>query len=421
MSSLSIIITETYTAPRAVRLSELASALKEVLEDNFGGTHLITAEIASLSAQNARGHCYMELVDRNPLTGEESRMRATCWATRWRVVSHYFEQEAGQKLAKGMQVLIEGQLAYHPTYGLSLNIVGVDAGYTLGRQKQEMERILLRLQEEGLMELQKQLEPKPVLQRIAVISSPSAAGYQDFVEQLKGNPYDYSFELTLFTAVMQGPDTEASILNALQAIRLRMADFDCVAILRGGGADQDLVAFNSYALGKSLAEFGLPILTGIGHERDTTVPDLVAYNRSKTPTALAEYLIELASSYEGELNEAADAITATLNTWLLTQQNRLARLESGLVGNAAGALPAQATRLTSLCERTGAAARRWLDGQSHVLDMRTQQTRLLDPGVQLKRGFALIYNEKGIVRSPAGLKGPMRIVLAEGEAKGEFR
>ena len=403
-----------------VTLAQLAFAIREVLDDNFAGTHRITAEIASISAANARGHCYLELVDRDPRSGEEARLRANIWANRWRVIEHYFQQETGQRLAKGMQILLEGQVTYHPAYGLSLNILSIDAAYTLGRQKQALEKILARLTEEGLMTIQKALEVEPVLQRIAVISSPSAAGYQDFVHQLEANPYEYRFGLTLFTAVMQGAETEASILNALDAIRRRASDFDAVAVLRGGGADQDLVAFNSYPLGKALAEFPLPILTGIGHERDTTVPDLVAYQRLKTPTAVAEYLIEQAAVYEGELDDAADTIQTSVNTSLLQEQNRLARLENSVLGNTAAYLPTQAATLSLLADRIAAAATRLQDAQRFSLDSLEKQLHLLDPRLQLKRGFALVYGKKGLVRKPADLKGPVRIVVEKGEVKGSF-
>ena len=410
----------TVSTAKAVPLHQLASAIQEVLEDNFQGTHLLTAEIASLSDTNTRGHCYLELVDRNPFTGEETRLRATIWANRWRVISHYFTQETGQRLAKGLQILFEGQLTFHPTYGLSLNITNVDAGYTLGRQKQALEKIIAKLKEEGLLEKQQELTIEPVLQRIAVISSPSAAGYQDFVHQLQGNSYGYAFALTLFTATMQGADTESSVINALQAIERRITDFDAVAVIRGGGADQDLVGFNSYALGKALAEFSLPILTGIGHERDTTVPDMVAYHRLKTPTAVAEHLIELAALYEGEVDEVVSSITGKVSSYFLQQQNRLNRLETGFIGNVASYLPNQSTKLATLTQRLQAAAMRTLEGQQLFLSSLQKQVQLLNPKSQLKRGYALVYNDKGRAKTPKQLKGTLRIILDTGEAKGTF-
>ncbi len=412
--------THAPTSPGAVPLYQLAAALAEVIDDQFGTTQRLTAEIASLTDKNARGHCYLDLLDRDPATGEETRIRATIWASRWRMIDHYFAQEAGQRLAKGMQVLLEGTVGFHPTYGLSINITHIDAAYTLGRQRQALERILAQLQTEGLMELQKATQAPPVLQRIAVISSPSAAGYQDFVHQLEGNPYGYAFSHTLFTAIMQGAETEASVLNALAAIGFRADEFDCVALIRGGGADQDLVAFNTYGLGKSLAEFPLPVLTGIGHERDTTVPDLVAYARLKTPTAVAEYLIEQAASYEAALDNAAQRISQHMQTWLLQAQNQLARAENTLLGRASAYLPRQATRLTSLCERITAAAHRRLDKDRYTLDARAQKAQLLDPRLQLRRGFALVYKDGQLLKDPAQAHGPLILRLAEGQAEGIF-
>lgn len=406
--------------PGAIPLYQLAEALAEVIDDQFGLPQRYTAEIASLSSTNARGHCYLELLDKNPHTGQEARIRAMIWASRWRVINDHFYRETGQRLAKGMQILLEGNVSYHAQYGLGIDISYIDTAYTLGRQRQALELILMKLDAEGLMALQKALEVPPVLQRVAVISSPSAAGYQDFVHQLEGNPYGYAFSHTLFTAVMQGAETEASVLNALAAIGFRADEFDCVALIRGGGADQDLVAFNTYGLGKSLAEFPLPVLTGIGHERDTTVPDLVAYARLKTPTAVAEYLIEQAATYEAALDEAAQRIGQHMQTWLLQAQNRLARAENTLLGRASAYLPRQATRLTSLCERITAAAHRRLDKDRYTLDGRAQKAQLLDPRLQLRRGFALIYKDGQLLKDPAQAQGPLTLHLAEGKAKGTF-
>jgi exodeoxyribonuclease VII large subunit len=401
-------------------LHQLSAALQAVLEEQFGGTHLLTAEIASLSDQNARGHCYLELIDKNPATGEECRMRATIWANRYRVIAHYFLQEAGQRLAKGLQILFEAELAFHPTYGLSLNILEIDAGFTLGRQQQALEQIMARLAKEGLLEKQKQLTPAPVLQRLAVISSPSAAGYQDFVHQLEANTYGYDFSLTLFTAIMQGADTEESVLRALAAISRQKDGFDAVVIIRGGGADQDLVGFNTYALGKALAEFPLPILTGIGHERDYTVPDRVAYQRLKTPTAVAEFLIERAALFEAEVDELVQALEDQARTALLTQQNQISRLENGLIGSAAAFLPSQWGQLATLTERLQGLAQKNLATQTSGLELLAKQVQLLDPRLQLKRGFALIYANGKRVQNKKDLKGPLQIVVQDGEAHGTF-
>ena len=406
--------------PGAIPLYQLAAALAEVIDDQFGSTQRYTAEIASIGSANARGHCYLELLDKDPRTGQEARIRAMIWANRWRVIGDQFLRETGQRLAKGMQILLEGVVTYHPQYGLGLDISYIDTAYTLGRQRQALERILAQLQLEGLMELQQALPVPPVLQRIAVISSPNAAGYQDFVHQLEGNPYGYAFSHTLFTAVMQGEETEASVLNALAAVGFRADEFDCVAVIRGGGADQDLVAFNTYGIGKSLAEFPLPVLTGIGHERDTTVPDLVAYARLKTPTAVAEYLVEQAATYEAALDDAAERIGRHLQTWQLQAQNQLARLENTLLRRASGYLPGQATRLTSLCERITAAAHRRLDKDRYAVEAMAQKAHLLDPRLQLRRGFALVYKDGRLLRSPAQAQGPLTLRLAEGEAQGTF-
>jgi len=406
--------------PGALTLYQLAAALQNVVDEQFAGTHLLVAEIASLSDTNARGHCYLELLDKDPATGQECRMRATIWATRYRVLAHYFLSETGQRLSKGLQILFQAELAYHPTYGLSLNITEIDAGFTLGRQQLALEKILAQLTTQGLLALQQNLTPPPVLQNLAIISSPSAAGYQDFVHQLEANTYRYAFTHTLYTAIMQGAETETSILRALEVIARQAQAYDAVVLIRGGGADQDLMGFNTYALGKALAQFPLPVLTGIGHERDNTVPDRVAYRRLKTPTAVAEYLIERAATFEQEIDEAWGNLTAEAQNVLLTQQNRLASAENSLLGTARALMPAQHSRLATLAERVAGLAQRSLTIQALELNASAEKIRLLDPRLPLKRGYALVYKDTTLLRMPTDIKGEIRVVLEHGQASGIF-
>ena len=283
-------------------LSELCAEIQEVVENDLLERYWVRAEIASLSA---RGHCYMELVEKAEDNMLAAKVRATCWSNVYSLLSAYFIQETGQALRVGMQVLVEVSVTFHPVYGLSLNVWNIDPTYTQGDLAKQRQATIRRLTEDGVMELQQSLELPTLIRKVAVISSADAAGYGDFCDQLQNNRFGVKFELELFTAVMQGDAAPKSIIQALNKIANEEEKWDIVVIIRGGGATTDLGCFDDYELANHCAQFPLPILSGIGHTRDMSIVDMVAHTSVKTPTAAAEWLIERVAEQVEIINQLA--------------------------------------------------------------------------------------------------------------------
>lgn len=305
-------------------LSELNLLIKEKLDETFAGLVWVKAEISEFTV-NRNGHCYLELVDTDPVSSQViARARATVWSYTFRMLKPYFESTTGQAFATGLKVLVSVKVEFHPLYGLSLNIRDIDPAYTMGDMAIKRRDIILRLQQDGVFDMNKELELPVVPQRIAVISSPTAAGLQDFLNQLAHNPSGIWFYTRLFPATMQGAETADSIIRALDQVFQYENSFDVVVIIRGGGAQLDLASFDHYELAYHVAQFPMPVITGIGHDKDETIVDLVAHTKMKTPTAVAEFLISGAAAFEQRLLEVQVYCSTLLsdrlkkeNDWLL--------------------------------------------------------------------------------------------------------
>ncbi|MGQ8336365.1 exodeoxyribonuclease VII large subunit [Sunxiuqinia sp. A32] len=284
-------------------LSTLNTLIKNTLDDAFPELYWIRAEISELTINRA-GHCYLELVELDEVSKEVlARTRSTIWSYSFRMLKPYFETTTGQQFSEGIKVLVHAKVEYHPVYGLSLNIRDIDPAFTMGDMARKRREILLQLEEDGVLTMNKELQLPLVPQRVAIISSPTAAGLQDFMDQLNNNPYQYKFYTKLFPAIMQGKETADSIMLALEQVFNYEDFFDVVVIIRGGGAQLDLASFDHYELAYHITQLPIPVLTGIGHDKDETVIDLVAHTKLKTPTAVAEFLITGAATFEQELLE----------------------------------------------------------------------------------------------------------------------
>lgn len=306
-----------------VTLSELQRQVKGRLEDIFAMPVWVKAEISEMTV-NRSGHCYLDLVETEEGTDNViARCRATIWSYTFRMLRPYFETTTGQSFTEGLKVLLQAKVEYHEVYGFSLNIRDIDPVYTLGDMARQRREILMRLEEAGVLEMNKELELPLVPQRIAVISSPTAAGLQDFLNQLHKNPYQFIFYTRLFPAVMQGMEAPKSITDALEQIFMFEELFDAVVIIRGGGAQIDLACFDHYELAFNVAQFPLPVITGIGHDKDDTVIDMVAHTRMKTPTAVAEFLISGALQFSQHLGELERHFTELVNDQLEAKRERL--------------------------------------------------------------------------------------------------
>ena len=287
----------------ALSLFELNNLIKNVLNQTFPESWWVSAEMSDVRVNASSGHCYLEFIEKDAISGQLiAKARGAIWAKTFRMLKPCFEQETGQRFTSGLKVLVKVTVEFHELYGYSLSVIDIDPAYTLGDLIKRRREIVRQLKEEGVFDLNKELELSETPQRIAIITSPTAAGYEDFMHQLADNQAGYVFYTHLFPAIMQGDRTEESIIAALDRIYAASTNFDAVVIIRGGGASSDLNSFDSYLLAATCAPFPLPVITGIGHERDDTVLDLVAHTRMKTPTAVAEFRIQQMHQAAGELN-----------------------------------------------------------------------------------------------------------------------
>lgn len=346
----------------------------------------VEAEVAE--CREARGHCYLELIEKDEQTATPiAKASAKCWASKWALVKPYFERTTGQRLVAGMKVLLRVYPQFHEAFGFSWIVTDIDPTYTLGDMARQRQAIIRQLKAEGVFDLQKELTLPLFCQRIAVISSETAAGYGDFCHQLDNNPYGFQFQTWLFPAVMQGEGTEGSVINALERIyevkseKGEVQSFDCVVIIRGGGATSDLSGFDTLALAEHVANFPLPIITGIGHERDECILDMVSHTRVKTPTAAAALLIEHLKGVLDAVNQAQDRITRAA-------QQRLA---------------AVGYQLTALEQRIPLLIERRLLAERHRLELMAEKLKALDPQVLLGRGYSITLHNGRVVRDAATL------------------
>lgn len=316
-------------------LKELCDWIEEVVENDLPERYWVRAEIASMSV---RGHCYMELVEKGENGILSAKVRATCWNNVYALLSAYFAQEAGESLHVGLQVLLEVSVEFHAVYGLSLNIWNIDPTYTLGDLAKQRQATLQQLTEDGVMELQKELELPSLVRRIAVISSADAAGYGDFCDQLKNNRFGFSFQTQLYPAVMQGDNSAHSIIEALHSIAEQEEEWDVVVIIRGGGANTDLRCFDDYNLASHCAQFPLPIIAGIGHTRDISIVDMVVKISVKTPTAAAEWLIERVAEQVEKVGELVLRLQRAAMGAVNKEKNRLSLYQQRLKGAIRGAV-----------------------------------------------------------------------------------
>jgi len=302
-------------------LFELNQWIKEALNDAITGSVWVIAEISELN-ENRSGHCYMELIEREG-SSTTARNRAIIWSYTYRMLKPYFESSTGQLFTQGLKILVKVNVEHHPLYGLSLIITDIEPAYTIGEMALQRKEIIERLKAEKVFDMNRELALPLVPQRIAVISSRTAAGYQDFISQLNNNPAGIKFYTCLFGAYMQGDEAVPSIISALEKIFRYEELFDVVAIIRGGGATADLSCFDNYDLALNITQFPLPVITGIGHEKDDTIIDLVAHTRLKTPTAVAEFFINGAEAFYDRLSHLKDRTVDIAEEIIETEQNNL--------------------------------------------------------------------------------------------------
>lgn len=386
------------------------------------------------------GHCYLELVQKDAQTGQTlARMRGIVWASVYARLRCEFERATGQPFASGMNVMVEVSANFHEQYGLSVVITGINPTYTLGDMARQRLEILNRLRSEGIIDMNKQLPWPDVAQRVAVISAAGAAGYGDFMNQLHNNPSGIKFYTCLFPAVMQGQSTVTSVIAALERINDYADLFDCVVIIRGGGSTSDLNSFDNYDLAANVAQFPLPVICGIGHDRDNTVVDSVASVRVKTPTAAAEWLLDRAQSALDHVNALTDMVVDSATQMLSGARQQLAYFTSGIplmadnivvrhrarLQQIAAAIPVVAARridgagkdLAFASQRVAMAARQCVaNGRQRVTGLE-KQVELLSPDRVLRRGYSLTLRDGHVVTYASSLRAGDSLVtrFADGE------
>lgn len=406
----------------AITLLELNGRVKSTLQFEMPDAYWVQAEISSISP-SGQGHCYLELVQKDP-TGRNflAKAKANIWRGTWLRLKPYFESETGETLKVGMKVLLQVTVTFHEVYGYSLVVQDIDPTYTMGDMARRRKEILEQLAKDGVIGLNQELEIPVLPNRIAVISSATAAGWGDFRDQLANNIYGFRFYVKLFPAMMQGDDVERSVIAALDAVASRSDDFDIVVIIRGGGAVSELSCFDSYNLAYNIANFPLPVITGIGHERDDTVADVVAHTKVKTPTAAAEFIInrvfDSAQELENLTRRMSDSITGRMNS----ENMRIERLSQKLPSLFAVLKTRQEQILETVWIRSLNGVRNLLTAQTHKLEIVDKTLAAADPAIVLKRGYSLTRCNGRVVKGASDLKKGDRLtsVFADGSVESEI-
>ena len=405
---------------KALTLLELNSLVRESIELTLSDEYWVQAEVSEV--REVRGHCYMELVEKDSFRNTPvAKAPAKCWKSTWMLIKPYFERITGQSLHAGIKVLMKVYPQFHENYGFSWIVTDIDPQYTIGDMARKRQEIVRILKEEGVFDLNRELSIPMFANRIAVISSAGAAGYGDFCNQLSGNEYGFHFYFSLFPAIMQGEKIEQSVISALNKINNLIDDFDCVVIIRGGGATSDLSGFDTLALAENVANFPLPVITGIGHERDESVLDMVSNTRVKTPTAAAAFLINNLKHTSDLIDDYRDRILSSVALRMEAEEQRLNRISeripllfsvikerqlillSGMANSLIIAsnkrLSDENMRIAKMAVRLSSTSITRINNEKNRLNVLSERIRMSDPTLLLKRGFSMTTLNGKVVRS----------------------
>jgi len=452
---------------KSYSLAELVFQVKALLNQTFAQSIWIVAEIGELNT-NYSGHCYLEHIEKEESTERIlAKCRATIWASAFRMIKPYFETTTRETLRAGLKVLLKVSVEFHEFYGFSLNVVDIDPSYTVGEMAMKRLLIIEKLKTEGVYDMNKGLELPLVAQHIAVISSETAAGYGDFIQQLQNNAWGIAFNTQLFPAIMQGDKAAGSIIEAFYQVFEHLDDFDAVVLIRGGGSKTDLSCFDDYELAYTITQFPLPVITGIGHDRDESIADMVAHTALKTPTAVAEFLIDkadamanwLAQAYQQMvslyneaiqnemlyLNDSSSRLIHQVRHVMQLQENQLKNSDKRLTTGVQQYFKSQQSQLQNhkinlaamskstlkqtavLCQNYHTHLVKWGQNRMHQeqkkLDFAQSKLNLIDPQNVLKRGYAIVTNNgKAITDSDQVQQGEMvNIHLQKGKLSAQIK
>ena len=406
----------------AITLLELNGRVKSTLQFEMPDAYWVQAEISSISP-SGQGHCYLELVQKDA-TGRNflAKAKANIWRGTWLKLKPYFEAETGETLKVGMKVLLQVTVTFHEVYGYSLVVQDIDPTYTMGDMARRRKEILEQLAKDGVIGLNQELEIPVLPNRIAVISSATAAGWGDFRDQLANNIYGFRFYVKLFPALMQGDDVERSVIAALDTIATRSEDFDLVVIIRGGGAVSELSCFDSYNLAYNIANFPLPVITGIGHERDDTVADVVAHTKVKTPTAAAEFLINNVFDTAQMLENLTRRMSETVVERMNAEKLRIEKLGQKLPSLFAVTKVRREQVLENIWNRAVMGVNNIITTRMHKLELIEKGIGAADPAIILKRGYTMTRLNGHVVKGAAQLHKGDRLTttFADGSVESEI-
>lgn len=431
--------------PESISLKDLLLAVRQELYRTFDRGYWVRAEISELR-ENANGHCYLELVEKDS-SGKliVAKTKAVIWADTYRMLKPYFREETGQEPNAGLKILVEVAVSFHEVYGFSCVIRDIDPAFTLGDLARKRLETIRKLKEDGVWEMNKSLEFPGIVNRIAVISSPSAAGYDDFLNQLKSDKKGYKFYVKLFPAVMQGDGAAGSIIDALDKIYLYADFFDAVAIIRGGGATTDMLAFDEYELADNCAQFPLPVITGIGHERDESVVDMVAHTRCKTPTAVAAFLIDKMAETEAELLFLQDEILNRVSAYLAEEKNflenltlrfsqrlnlslqrekyYLSQISETIKQKSVFILQKEQRNVQEIRQKMNLLLRHFFLREQHKIELSEKTLSLVSPYNILKKGYSLTAKNGKIIHSVNELNAGdiITTIFIDGKKQSEIR
>lgn len=418
-------MTEPFNTPTSPRehltLLDLQLMVRATLESRFSDPVWISAEISEMKV-NRSGHCYLNLVEKGSNEGApRAEARGVIWRSAYTSISQKFEEETGAQLAAGIGVLLRAIVTYHEVYGFSLQIIDIDASYTLGEVERRRRETIERLKSDGVWDMNRELELQRPTLRIAIVSSDTAAGYQDFMNELRRSPY--RFRTKLFRSLMQGDMAETSIIEALMLIAQYEEEFDAVVIIRGGGSVSDLALFDSYRIASHVAQFPLPIIAGIGHDKDVSVVDLVAHTTCKTPTAVATLLVEMADYEMATLDDyilrLRDIVVGCLNG----ERLRLERNSADVARSAAVMVNGLQHRLDNMEESIATYARSMIRSEQQRIESHMQVVENNNPENILRRGFALVRGIDGQTINPQNIEPGtnVSIVMNSGTLTAEIK
>lgn len=409
----------------ALTLFELNSMVRDVIETTLDRAYWVEAELSE--AREVRGHCYMELIQKDIFSPTPvARASAKCWRTTWVRLKPKFERATGETLHAGLKVMLLVTASFHEAYGFSWIVQDIDPTYTLGDMARKRLEIIRQLKDEGVFDLQRELKIPMFAQRVAVISSENAAGYGDFCRQLLDNDYGFAFHIELFPAVMQGEQVETTIIAALNDIYGRAGDFDVVVIIRGGGATADMSGFDTLALAENVANFPLPIITGIGHDRDESVLDMVSNTRVKTPTAAASFLIDNLANVWSHIDNMRERIVSYTQHRIDAEKSRFRSASERIPVLFSLVKERQNTRLDRLSTRISNLTKEKISEANHHiiilesnilpmterimtreknhLEQLSLRMKALDPELLLKRGYSITLHNGKTLKDVATLK-----------------